>query len=63
MPKTRIDIIGQNGNTGEHYAAQCQHPCLIPIRSQMIKICADCKAEVPWPLEGKKPVGWSCEQK
>ena len=62
MPKSRIDIIGQNGNDGLHYVEACQHPCLIPIRSQQIRICADCKAELPWPLGERKPVGWGVDR-
>ena len=40
----------------------CQHPCLIPIRSQQIRICADCKAELPWLLGERKPVGWGVDR-
>lgn len=35
----------------------CMCECLITLRSQMIKICADCGKTHPWPLDdGQKPL-------
>lgn len=54
MKISRIDIIGQNGNDGEHY---CKCETLILLRSLNLKMCPDCKAKYSWTLkENQKPL-------
>lgn len=54
MKISRIDIIGQNGNTGEHY---CDHEWAIRFRSINKKMCRKCYLKVEWNLDpGQKPL-------
>jgi hypothetical protein len=35
---------------------ECGNSCLVELRSQNLKICADCKTQIKWDLdEGQKP--------
>lgn len=64
----RMDIIGQNGNDGDHYlvsnrppTTKCCPTCgninLILLRSLNKKFCSDCATEIAWDLDkGQKPL-------
>jgi hypothetical protein len=64
----RIDIIGQNGNDGDHYhvmdrpqTTKCCPTCgnmyLIQLRTLNKKFCPDCSTEIPWSLDkGQNPL-------
>lgn len=41
----------------KHKATPCKHEHMILLRSQQVKICADCGEEKEWPLDpGQKPL-------
>jgi len=57
----RIDIIGQNGNDGDHY---CEHEFTILLRSLNLKKCRLCYVEKPWKLDkGQSPLITSSKDK
>lgn len=51
MSTSRIDIIGQNGNDGDHYESICKHEFTIALRSMNLKMCRLCKLAVDWHLD------------
>ena len=72
MPKSRIDIIGQNGNDGLHYVEACQHPVTVSMKTSTphgeagplgCKYCPDCNTWLAWECEeGKPPIGWGFDR-
>jgi hypothetical protein len=42
---------------------KCGNSNLILLRTMNLKLCTDCRAELPWDLNpGQKPVGYSIER-